>query len=186
MGKVVSQWPHGPSVAITVPGSTRQRTTWTYADRRVRTGISCTQTFLQELADQYDSQDDLDLISVAKRVRELLSPGYQEMQWNVFVAIALVKNGLAEVGLQIISDQPKLIEGHQLPQVIPNKYLHQPDLDFLHDPMVTDPDEVQQRAQQLIEKYMACDAALPPQNRSIGGPIDLVLLSDRAYAKTIA
>jgi hypothetical protein len=141
-------------------------------------------TFLRQLAGEITSVDELNLPSIAKRVCDRLLPGYAEMKRTVAVAVALVKDGKAAVGLQRIGTPTDFIEGHQMEQVNPRGYCTLEELASLHDPSVTCPTEVSRRGRELVERAIAMDEKQPELQRIIGYPVDLVLVTDRAQLST--
>jgi hypothetical protein len=143
-----------------------------------------TTSLLQQFIEQIVSPSELELESIAHRLREIFGPGFAEMKQNVCFTIAVVHDGRASVALQIIGETTSLVQGYETCQIAPDSYFEQAQLAALHDQRVNCPLEVVERARQLVVLGIAREEGTPVENRRVGGPIDVVLVSETAVLST--
>jgi hypothetical protein len=144
-------------------------------------------TQLTHLAATITSPDELILAQIADRVRQFIEPGLEEMQNTTQVFIALMNDGRADVGVQQVSASTVTTAPtrfwHLFEPVVPPSvatfYNHGGLTAFLHDPTVTDPESVGQRARSVIQQCIDHERTVNPsgQNEVIGGAIDVVLVT---------
>jgi hypothetical protein len=136
-------------------------------------------SFLDEVIKQTKSLDDIVLGSVAQRVLTLLQPGYQEMQCDVLVAIAVFKDGKAAIGEQSIGSQTQLLENcARLHSTTPLQGFYDSDrCESLRDRRITNAEKLVETVRQLL-----CDGIAEEERtvewkrRECGGKVDVVLV----------
>jgi hypothetical protein len=141
-----------------------------------------------ELAQRITSFHGLVVKDLADRIRRLVEPGMEHMKQKTQVYIALVKDGKADVGLQQVSvstmtDDPtnfwETCEQLMPPSIRPF-FERERMADLLHDPSVTAPEAVGQRARTLIQRCIDYERTMNPSGRNevIGAGIDVVLVTE--------
>jgi hypothetical protein len=146
---------------------------------------------LLEFAQEIASPEELELASIDRCLKELVSPGIAEKQCEARVYIALVRNGEAAVGFRNFSFRAGRVETEFYeecrpfyPEQIENAF-QQLDWESFHDQTVTDAALVTSQARLLVDKGIAYDKKLHGGvPGSCDGPAEVVLVSS-AGAKLV-
>ena len=146
---------------------------------------------LLEFAQEIASPDELELASIDRRLKELVSPGIAEKQCEARVYIALVRNGKAAVGFRNFSFKTSRLETEFYEKCCPfypeaiEAAFQPPDWESFHDQTVTDAGLVTGQARLLVDKGIAHDKKLHGGvPGSCDGPAEVVLISS-AGAKLV-
>jgi hypothetical protein len=142
--------------------------------------------FLEEVAGEIDSPTQLDLSAIANRVKAKLQPGYEEMQRDAVVAIALIQDGKAEIGFQQIGSQTRLLMGNRTP-FLPSSSLasfYSPTYGpsryaLLHNRCMTDASKVVETVRQFVADGIRYEqATVPAARRQCGDKVDVMLVDE--------
>jgi hypothetical protein len=170
-------------------GVTTGNSEWVRAAWQKSLSIRIT-AFLQEVADEVNSLNSLVLSDIADRVKAKLQPGYEEMQREAVVAIALFRDGRADIGFQYIGSRQDLEEGLRRP-FLPGSpssltsFYTQACYDFLHDPRITNATDVVEIVRNFVVLGIKYENATVPQDkRQCGGKVD-VMLVDKDGARLV-
>jgi hypothetical protein len=140
-------------------------------------------------ANSIKSANELELGEVARRLKELLSPGVQEKKCETGVFVALARKGVAAAGLLHLAYQAGGVTStlhSECPQWCPGEIgaaFDARDWGLLHDPGNMDPDSVADQARRLVQKGIDYDEQLHSgRHESCGGKVDVVIV-DSAGAR---
>jgi hypothetical protein len=142
-----------------------------------------------EFAETINSVDALLVEDIAKQLETLFQPAMNMEKNKLQLFIGLVKNGKADVGVQIvcsptITDDPtRFIPGddyYVIPECIREFCRQGQHINAMRSPSVTSAAEVGQLAREAIEVGIVQEASLHPdgKNRVIGGRPDVVLVTE--------
>jgi hypothetical protein len=134
-------------------------------------------------ANSIKSEKELELGEIARRLKELLSPGVQEKKCETGVFVALARKGAAEAGLLTLAYQAGGVTATLHPECPPwhpreiGAAFDARDWGLLHDPGNNDPDSVAGQARRLVQKGIAYDEQLHGgRHESCGGKVDVVVV----------
>lgn len=141
-----------------------------------------------EFAETITSVDELLVEEIARRLGILFQPAMTQEKNKLQLFIGLVKNGKADVGVQIVSsptirdDPTRLILGddyYVIPECIQGFFRQGQHLNAMRNPSVTSAAEVGRLAREAIEAGIVQEASLHSdgKNRVIGGRPDVVLVA---------
>jgi hypothetical protein len=133
--------------------------------------------------------DQLIVRDIAKRLEDRFQAAMTMEKERLQLFIALVKDGTADVGVQIVSsptitdDPTRFIPGddyYVIPECIREFCRHGPHLNVMRETGVTSPAEVGLLAREAIEAGIVQEAALHAdrKNRVIGGRPDVVFVTN--------
>ncbi len=141
-----------------------------------------------EFAQRITSFRDLVVKDLADQIRMLVEPGMEHMKQKTQVFVALVKDGKARVGIQQVSvstmtdDPTHFWDTCELlmPPSIRLFFERERMADLLHDPSLTVPEAVGERARTLIQRCIDHERTQNQSGRNevIGGGIDVVLVTE--------
>jgi hypothetical protein len=144
--------------------------------------------FLEEVADEIASPDGLVFSAIANRVKAKLQPGYDEMQRDVVIAIALFRDGKAEVGFQQVGSRARLFMGNRPPflrgstSLLSSFYLPKygpPRHELVHNSSMTDATEVVETVRKFVADGIRYEqATVPAERRQCGGKVDVMLIDE--------
>jgi hypothetical protein len=150
--------------------------------------------FLQEVVDEIDSPDKLVLSAIANRVRAKLQPGYAEMQRDAVIAIALFRDGKADIGFQQVGSRARLYVGNRPPflrgpsSLLTSFYCPKfgpPRHELVHNSSLTDASKVVETVRKFVVDGIKYEqATLPTERRQCGEKVD-VMLVDEAGARLV-
>jgi hypothetical protein len=141
---------------------------------------------MEQFAAGITTEDRLIVPDLADQLRALMQPGMDHMNDTTQVFIALVKNGIADVGVQqvsgtgVVGASTRFIHSCEplMPPSILPFYNSRPYAALLHDPTVASPTEVVRRARWIAQRCIAHERVLNGgHNTAIGGAVDVVLVT---------
>jgi hypothetical protein len=179
-------WHKNPSIPLAC-GVTTGNSCWVSA--RGQRGRLITE-FLEELAGEVRHSNELELSRIADRVKAKLQPGHAEMQRDAAIAIALFRDGKADIGYQHIGVRQDLEDGCNEPllPLAPSElksYCTAARVELLHDQSNTSANEVVELVRRFVFEGIEYERnTVPADKRQCGGKVDVVLV-DAGGAKKV-